>query len=781
MFMPFSQLPSFIIKCSCVFILSLGIAIPSHAARNNKIAQLEFRDITVGDALRILADQSDLNVIASEEATKIKMTMYLKNIAPMDVLEAMAKTYNLWYQKDPKSGVVRVYTVDEFRLGKVDYKNEQTKIYTFKHERNALDFAYIIQDLYGYDRVRLSQGADESEILDDLSERLERFDIIAKNTMNLGGGSSSDFGISGSSSGGSSSSRNSNSQNSNRRNNSTSGGQNRNGAIQSIDPSEVIDSQQILPELEEKELFSGRFERGNQSMGRLIERLSPIYVTRIKRQNRVLIRTRDQDALKEINTLYKKVDTELATVLMEVKLLQIDLSDGYDSLFDFNIKSNNMRVTNGQTVASALQDATASLLTNAAAAFNPALLASYVSDTFQARLQLLEKENRVTEVATPILLTTNQEVSRVFIGDERPIVNGYEESTASTTATGNSNVINQTIIVPQTEVRNLGTTLLLTPNINADRTVSLRILIEQSTLSPVQATIPVEVGGTLVDADIDVVQTKTFSGTIIARDGSSIAVGGLIEDKAADIESKVPVLGDIPGLGFFFRETSKVRKRTELVVIIRPYITTTPTETARFSREFIERNSLHPNAKDMGNLELYSNNDYRHKGYQLEKPFKEYDLQDKFDRFHDKGDRSQYKKSRPNQPVSKGAPTGKQQTYVELTKYAAKSVRLPEKQHERVAGVQGVGLTSAQQGVDVLYERGLSTVAVASWRKGGVYVTALEVRNQRDASVTVDYQHLKGHWLAATIEAAQLAPKFSGKDVTYLYLISAMPFEQALK
>jgi len=782
--MPHSSIKFFVQLFSLIFFSCvLTTSVYAVNKKNHKIAQLEFRDITVGDALRVLSEQSSLNVIASEEATKIKMTMYLKNIAPMDVLEAMAKTYNLWYQKDPKSGVVRVYTVDEFRLGKVDYKNEQTKIYTFKHERNALDFAYIIQDLYGFDRVRLSQGADESEILDDLSERLERFDIIAKNTMNLGGGSSSDFGISGSSSGGSGNSRNNNSSNNsqrNRRTNSSGSGRSRNGAIQAIDPSEVIDSQEILPEVEAKELFSGRFERGNQSMGRLIERLSPIYVTRIKRQNRVLIRTRDQDALKEINTLYKKVDTELATVLMEVKLLQIDLSDGYDSLFDFNIKSNNMRVTNGQTVASALQDATASLLTNAAAAFNPALLASYVSDTFQARLQLLEKENRVTEVATPILLTTNQEVSRVFIGDERPIVNGYEESTASTTATGNSNVINQTIIVPQTEVRNLGTTLLLTPNINADRTVSLRILIEQSTLSPVQATIPVEVGGTLVDADIDVVQTKTFSGTIIARDGSSIAVGGLIEDKAADIESKVPVLGDIPGLGFFFRETSKVRKRTELVVIIRPYITTTPTETARFSREFIERNSLHPNAKDMGNLELYSNNDYRHKGYQLEKPFKEYDLQDKFDRFHDKGDRSRYKKSEPNQPVSKGAPTGKQQTYVELTKYAAKSVRLAAPKREVVPGISPAKLIN-NRSADLLYDSRVKVVPVASWRKGGVHVTAVALYNLSESTVDIDFKHLKGKWLASSIETAKLTKQGGFGDSTYLYLVSAGSFDDIAK
>ncbi|WP_198243000.1 type II secretion system protein GspD [methane-oxidizing endosymbiont of Gigantopelta aegis] len=477
-------------------------------AAPKKIAQLEFRDISVSDALRILSDQSGMNVVASKAAAKVKMTLYLKNIKPMDVLEAMAKTYNLWYQKDPRSGVVRVYTVDEFRLGKVDYKNEQTKIYTFKHERNALDFAYIIQDLYGFDRVRLSPGADETEIISDLSDRLQRYNLIAKNTMNLGNGSSSNFGVTAGGAGGIGGSSGIGGRNSNQRgsrsnrsglNTRRTGGNNSN--TQTIDTNDVVDSQKMLPKSEVEGLFSGRFQGSAQSMSRLIERLSPIYVTRIKRQNRVLIRTRDRKVLGEIDQLYKQVDTELSTVLMEVKLLQIDLSDGYNSLFDFKLKNNgHAALTEGQNATAALNNT----LTAAASAFNPALLATYVSKRFEARLQLLEKEGRVTEVATPILLTANQEVSRVFIGDERPIVNGYQESAAVTTNTGNSNIINQTIIVPQTEVRNLGTTLLLTPNINQDNTVSLRILIEQSTLSPTKATIPVQVAGALIDANIDV-------------------------------------------------------------------------------------------------------------------------------------------------------------------------------------------------------------------------------------------------------------------------------------
>ncbi|NOQ36341.1 MAG: hypothetical protein GQ569_10665, partial [Methylococcaceae bacterium] len=186
---------------------------------------------------------------------------------------------------------------------------------------------------------------------------------------------------------------------------------------------------------------------------------------------------------------------------------------------------------------------------------------------------------------------------------------------------------------PQTPIRNVGTTLLLTPNINADRTVSIRILIEQSGISAQEAIIPIPspTTGEILEANVKTVQSKTFSGTVIAKDNTAIAVGGLIEEKAGDSESKVPFLGDIPLLGFFFREDAKTRGRQELVVIIRPHIIATPTETSQFNQKFMREYSKHPNALNNDDLNIYSNPTGEHKDYKLEKRFKEYPGQDMFD------------------------------------------------------------------------------------------------------------------------------------------------------
>ena len=121
---------------------SLATATPKNRANPGQvIEQIEFRDITVGDALRILSEQSNLNIIASKEAADIHVTMFLRRVSSIEVIEALAKTYNLWYQRDFDSNIVRLYTVKEYRLEQVEFKKEETEIFTLKNAKNALDLA----------------------------------------------------------------------------------------------------------------------------------------------------------------------------------------------------------------------------------------------------------------------------------------------------------------------------------------------------------------------------------------------------------------------------------------------------------------------------------------------------------------------------------------------------------------------------------------------------------------------------------------------------------------
>jgi len=334
--------------------------------------------------------------------------------------------------------------------------------------------------------------------------------------------------------------------------------------------------------------MAGDASESQQMIDTSVRHEALIYVGMIKDQNRVVVRTRDIDAMNEIKKIAKELDVQSSMLLMEVKVLQIDLSDGFNSLFDFNVQKGDFNLgglggiaSGGAGVGSALANGAAS------AAFGPALLATVVSNNFEARLQLAESENRVTQLATPLLLTANQEISRFFVGSEIPILTSYTPGSTTLGGVTSSATIIQSPTPVYTQYR-VGQTLLLTPSINADKTVSVQIVVEQSNVVKNGATILVPggmatpivgLGGSepsLVPQQIDTVNEKSFSGSVMAKDGNSVAVGGLIQEGAGNNQITTPFLGDVPILGFFFRQEAQTRTRTELVIIIKPHIITTP-------------------------------------------------------------------------------------------------------------------------------------------------------------------------------------------------------------
>ena len=106
--------------------------------------------------------------------------------------------------------------------------------------------------------------------------------------------------------------------------------------------------------------------------------------------------------------------------------------------------------------------------------------------------------------------------------------------------------------------------------------------------------------------NVDTVRRRTLSGTVIAQDGMAVAMGGLIEEKVSDTRDQIPILGDIPGIGFLFRRQAALKSRSELVVMIRPYVFNTPSESAAASQAMLSELSTHPNSPDAsGTMETY--------------------------------------------------------------------------------------------------------------------------------------------------------------------------------
>jgi general secretion pathway protein D len=569
------------------------------------VAYVEFRELPLLDALRMLSSQTGQNFSASSEANKIPVNTMLRHVPAASVVEEICKSHGLWFKLDELSGITRIMTVSEFEKDLTGYREEQTEVFTLRYP-NVNEVAFAIADLYG-DRVEFSMGAEESEasLRRDLESRFDRFDVLTQRTQmagamsgniiggnvngfvnnggNLGGfgflnggmgmmpGMGMGMGMGGIGMGGGMGMENGRF---NRRGQDGDDKQRQDeGLFDNLTPSQIQRVERALSEGSE----AGDIEA-------LRKRPATIFVTASRRNNQVVVRTADATALTAIRDLVTRLDVQTPLVLLEVKVVSIDLGTEFRSAFDYQF-------SDGGSAASFSRENLPLPLDGGAipaAGLNSSDMTFVIAnDNFRARIQLFEQQNRLKTVATPTLLTMNNEVSRLFLGEERPLVRNINSQTIIT----DNNIA--TTPNTQTEFRNVGNTLLITPNINSDRTVTLRLVQENSVINTAGATIPVvtarQTGNNIEQVAVDTVGTRSISGTFVAKDGMMVAAGGLIEEVDNDRRGQVPVLGRVPVLGFLFQRKEKVKGRRELVVIIRPYVMTTPEDGERVSRDVLQR------------------------------------------------------------------------------------------------------------------------------------------------------------------------------------------------
>ncbi|XOV80165.1 MAG: type II secretion system secretin GspD [Aestuariibacter sp.] len=174
-------------------------------------------------------------------------------------------------------------------------------------------------------------------------------------------------------------------------------------------------------------------------------------------------------------------------------------------------------------------------------------LVGAVKDDWGAVVQAVSNDTNSNILATPHLTTMDNEEAFFIVGQEVPIITG------STSSSNNSNPF-QTV-----DRKEVGIKLKVTPQINEGSAVQLIIEQEVSSVS----------GATSVDIAINKREIKT---TVMADDGGTIVLGGLIDEDVQESVAKVPLLGDIPLLGHLFKSTTTNKRKRNLMVFIRPTI-----------------------------------------------------------------------------------------------------------------------------------------------------------------------------------------------------------------
>ena len=199
------------------------------------------------------------------------------------------------------------------------------------------------------------------------------------------------------------------------------------------------------------------------------------------------------------------------------------------------------------TITTGGEAADYSKLATALGAVNGSLF-GIVKDDWGAVLQAVKADTNSNILATPHLTTLDNQESYFIVGEEVPVETGTTQSQGGTGTPFTTK-----------ERKEVGIKLKVTPQINEGNAVKLTIEQEVSSRA----------GDVKGDPIFNKREIKT---TVMADDGMTVVLGGLIDEDVQESESKIPLLGDIPVLGHLFRSTSSSKRKRNLMVFIRPTI-----------------------------------------------------------------------------------------------------------------------------------------------------------------------------------------------------------------
>ncbi len=175
----------------------------------------------------------------------------------------------------------------------------------------------------------------------------------------------------------------------------------------------------------------------------------------------------------------------------------------------------------------------------------------FSADEFRLVLSALQTQNTIKLVSNPTIVTLNNTLATILIGQKYPIAT----PNISGGAAGGANLITYTIAE-----KDIGIKLEVTPQVNARGFIKLTV---KPTVSSISGTVTIPQG-----AEYPIVSTREAVTQVSLKDGFTMGIGGLISDTTTNGSTKVPLLGSIPGLGRLFRSDTKNRESSNLIIFI---------------------------------------------------------------------------------------------------------------------------------------------------------------------------------------------------------------------
>lgn len=275
-------------------------------------------------------------------------------------------------------------------------------------------------------------------------------------------------------------------------------------------------------------------------------------------ETRRLIVITDDETSQYISQVITNLDRPKPQVLIKVVFLEVTYNKGYD----IGIEGAYSKDFGGAKIGTFQNN-----FGLASQGVNPippgAGLYQLMGADFTATLRAIAQAGKTEVLSRPSILARNNQQAVITVGQEIPLI-------TDTRYDNNNNQINTV------QYTDIGIILRVTPFITSDGLVEMIISPEISNLT--DQSIPISGGSNPVSSPV--IAKRSADTVVVTGDGQTVIIGGLMANAKTVTDSKIPFLGDIPGLGLLFRRRINVSTKTELMIFLTPHIVMQPSQLA---------------------------------------------------------------------------------------------------------------------------------------------------------------------------------------------------------
>lgn len=504
---------------------------------------LEIKDMDINDVLKLFASKTGLNIIAGKSIAG-RVTIFLQNVEVHDALTIILKSNDLAYLED--RGVVQIMTGSEYeqmtgrRFG-VSMNSEVVPLQSLK----ATDVVILLSQLKSAGGRVIANEESNSVIIEETPEMLKKLrdyvqqiDVATQNAVyqlkfvgaDVVAAKLQDVVTP------------------------------KIGSVKFDLPTNKVFVKDTAPKLEEIAGIVAQMDIARTSRvykisyakaEDLAKTIAPLLTKDLgnlqydTRSNTIIV-TDIAPKITEISTVVTALDKNEKEVLIEAKIVQIELRDDME-----------MGI-NWETVLPNTQHRVVNLKSEFGIAnVNPvgmSTIGTLDRDGYTVVMKMIATLGKSRLLSNPRIAVVNNQEARILVGTQTPYV-----TDSTTTPAAGPTTTAETVNFVDTGVK-----LHVTPTIHEDGFITMKI-------KPEVSNIPRSIV-TSVNNEIPVVDTSEVETVVRVKDGVTIIIGGLIKDEMRSTKNKVPLLGDIPVLGAAFRNKTHNTDKSEIVIFLTPHI-----------------------------------------------------------------------------------------------------------------------------------------------------------------------------------------------------------------